>query len=82
MLRSGTTPSDDLARELQTLVKERFAAHAYPRTIHFLDELPKTPSGKLQRYLIRNARRDEIAQQLGALRSTSPTTRRQGTLPV
>jgi len=82
VLRSGTTPSDDLARELQTLVKERFAAHAYPRTIHFLDELPKTPSGKLQRYLIRNARRDEIAQQLGALRSTSPTTLRQGTLPV
>ena len=31
----------------------RFAAHAYPRRVHFVDELPKTPSGKTQRFLLR-----------------------------
>ncbi|MGV9796736.1 AMP-binding protein [Mycobacterium sp. NPDC003449] len=43
----------DLAAELQQMVKKRYAAHAYPRTVHFVDELPKTPSGKVQRYLLR-----------------------------
>jgi acetyl-CoA synthetase len=39
--------------ELQQLVKTRLAAHAYPRRIHFVDQLPKTPSGKIQRFLLR-----------------------------
>ena len=30
-----------------------FAAHAYPRTVHFVPQLPKTPSGKIQRYILR-----------------------------
>ena len=42
-----------LERELQQLVKDRFAAHAYPRQVHFVDQLPKTPSGKVQRFLLR-----------------------------
>ncbi|GAC69252.1 AMP-binding protein [Gordonia soli] len=45
--------SDALEAELQQLVKTGFAAHAYPRTVHFVDELPKTPSGKIQRFLLR-----------------------------
>ncbi|KOX12660.1 AMP-binding protein [Nocardiopsis sp. NRRL B-16309] len=61
VLREGTDASPDLAGELQTLVKTRYAAHAYPRTIHFLDALPKTPSGKIQRYLLRERRRAEAA---------------------
>ncbi|NMO04077.1 AMP-binding protein [Gordonia sp. TBRC 11910] len=42
-----------LEAELQQLVKTGFAAHAYPRTVHFVDALPKTPSGKVQRFLLR-----------------------------
>jgi acetyl-CoA synthetase len=53
VLRDGVTPGPELARELQQLVKDRFAAHAYPRTVHFVEQLPKTPSGKVQRYLLR-----------------------------
>ncbi|WP_425266128.1 AMP-binding enzyme [Amycolatopsis regifaucium] len=34
-------------------MKTRFATHAYPREVHFVDELPKTPSGKIQRFLSR-----------------------------
>ncbi|MGW0593049.1 AMP-binding protein [Streptosporangium sp. NPDC002607] len=49
----GTSTGDALVGELQQLVKTRLAAHAYPRRIHFIDELPKTPSGKIQRFLLR-----------------------------
>lgn len=44
---------DALARELQALVRDTYSRHAYPRTVHFVDTLPKTPSGKIQRYLLR-----------------------------
>jgi acetyl-CoA synthetase len=48
--------NEGLAAELQQLVKDKFAAHAYPRRIHFVNALPKTPSGKIQRYLLRQHR--------------------------
>ena len=54
VLRAGASASDELARELQQLVKDKYAAHAYPRTVHFVDALPKTPSGKVQRFQLRN----------------------------
>ncbi|MFJ8000311.1 AMP-binding protein [Streptomyces sp. NPDC096310] len=60
VLRDGTDASPELATELQQLVKTRYAAHAYPHTIHFIDALPKTPSGKTQRYLLRKRRRTEL----------------------
>lgn len=53
VLRAGHEPSDALAEELQLMVKRRLAAHAYPREIQFVTELPKTPSGKIQRFLLR-----------------------------
>jgi acetyl-CoA synthetase len=55
VLRPGTQPDDDLIRELQQLVKQRYAAHAYPRNVHFVASLPRTASGKLQRFLLRKA---------------------------
>ncbi|MCX5188808.1 AMP-binding protein [Streptomyces sp. NBC_00268] len=60
VLRDSSDGSPELAAELQMLVKTRYAAHAYPRTIHFIDALPKTPSGKTQRYLLRDRRRIEL----------------------
>ncbi|MDT7661776.1 MAG: acetyl-CoA synthetase, partial [Pseudonocardiales bacterium] len=41
-----------------------FAAHAYPRAVHVVDALPKTPSGKIQRYMLRAQRHAEIAHGL------------------
>ncbi|MFG2460366.1 AMP-binding protein [Streptomyces sp. NPDC048523] len=61
VLRDGIDASPELATELQLLVKTRYAAHAYPRRIHFIDALPKTPSGKTQRYLLRRRRQTELA---------------------
>ncbi len=60
VLREGVEGSLELATELQRLVKTRYAAHAYPRQVHFIDTLPKTPSGKTQRYLLRKRRRTEL----------------------
>ncbi|WP_336081476.1 AMP-binding protein [Nocardia sp. SSK8] len=51
--RPGVAGTPELAAELQQLVKDKFAAHAYPRRVHFVDSLPKTPSGKVQRFLLR-----------------------------
>lgn len=53
VLASGYAPSHDLVRDLQQHVRSRLSAHAYPREIEFIDELPKTPSGKIQRFLLR-----------------------------
>ena len=58
-LRSGHIGSESLTVELQQLVKDQFAAHAFPRRVHYVDELPKTPSGKIQRFILRQQRRQE-----------------------
>lgn len=53
VLRNGYSPSEELKEQLSKFVKSRLSAHEYPRAIEFLDELPKTPSGKIQRFLLR-----------------------------
>lgn len=44
---------DDLAEQLQQHVRRRLSTHSYPREIEFVSELPKTSSGKIQRFLLR-----------------------------
>lgn len=61
VLRNGASASPELASELQQWVKSRYAAHAYPRTVHFVDEMPKTPSGKIQRIVLKQRRIEELA---------------------
>jgi acetyl-CoA synthetase len=51
--------SPALADELALHVKQRLSAHAYPRTIEFLETLPRTPSGKLQRFMLRKMESDK-----------------------
>jgi acetyl-CoA synthetase len=53
VLARGFAPSDALARELQDHVKSVTAPYKYPRIIEFVDELPKTVSGKIRRVEIR-----------------------------
>ncbi|MCT8167248.1 MULTISPECIES: acyl-CoA synthetase [unclassified Pseudomonas] len=60
VLASGVEGSAELAETLRQHVRKRLYAHAYPREIEFVSELPKTPSGKLQRFILRN---QEIAKQ-------------------
>jgi acetyl-CoA synthetase len=55
ILQQGHEASPALADELAAHVKARLSAHAYPREVEFVDSLPKTPSGKIQRFVLRNA---------------------------
>jgi acyl-coenzyme A synthetase/AMP-(fatty) acid ligase len=50
-------PSDELARELQEHVKSVTAPYKYPRIVEFVDELPKTASGKIKRAELRGSAR-------------------------
>ncbi|MBS7396880.1 MAG: AMP-binding protein, partial [Ruminiclostridium sp.] len=54
VLAKGYTPSEELKKELQTYVKKNTAPYKYPRIVEFVDELPKTISGKIRRVQIRN----------------------------
>jgi acetyl-CoA synthetase len=49
----GIEPSEELGEELMQLVKSRLAAHMYPRHVRFIDSLPRTHSGKIQRNVLR-----------------------------
>ena len=53
VLVKGYEPSDALKKELQNHVKRVTAPYKYPRIIEFVDELPKTVSGKIQRAKLR-----------------------------
>jgi acetyl-CoA synthetase len=46
-------PSDELAAEIQSFVRERLSAYAYPRAIVFVDDLPKTLTGTIRRIELR-----------------------------
>lgn len=53
VLARGYTPSDDLKKNIQEYVKSVTAPYKYPRIIEFVEELPKTISGKIKRAQIR-----------------------------
>ncbi len=52
-LRPGHTPGRDTTRDLQTFVKQRLLPYKYPRTIEYLDSLPKTGTGKIDRQALK-----------------------------
>jgi acetyl-CoA synthetase len=53
VLRPGGVASDELAEQLSTFVKDAVGKHQYPRAIEFVDTLPKTETGKIQRFALR-----------------------------
>ena len=53
VLRSGYERGPALAEEMQNFVKSRIAPFKYPREIEFVDVLPKTETGKIQRFKLR-----------------------------
>ena len=53
VLAAGHEPSDELATEISTFVRDHHSAYAYPRLIEFTDELPKTLTGKIRRIELR-----------------------------
>jgi 2-aminobenzoate-CoA ligase len=55
VLQPGQNADSLLIDELQKFIKERIAPYKYPRAIDFVDALPKTPTGKVQRHILRVA---------------------------
>ncbi|MGH6610263.1 MAG: AMP-binding enzyme, partial [Burkholderiaceae bacterium] len=55
VLKPDHNGNDELIGELQTFVKQTIAPYKYPRTIEFVDSLPRTETGKLQRFRLREA---------------------------
>jgi acyl-coenzyme A synthetase/AMP-(fatty) acid ligase len=53
VLRPDTAQTPALAADLQQYVKGRLAPYKYPRWIEFVDDLPKTATGKIQRFKLR-----------------------------
>lgn len=58
VLANGYEPSDELKKEIQNYVKKQTAPYKYPRVVEFVDELPKTISGKIRRVEIREEDKD------------------------
>jgi acetyl-CoA synthetase len=53
VIAGGHEPSDALADEIKAFVRDRHSAYAYPRIVEFVDELPKTLTGKIRRIELR-----------------------------
>ena len=53
ILNKDYTPSDELAEELIQYCREKMAEYKRPRWVEFVDELPKTATGKIQRFRLR-----------------------------
>jgi len=60
VLREGASASQDKAAELQEFAKRSIAPYKYPRVVEFVAELPKTISGKTQRYRLRQLAQDKL----------------------
>jgi benzoate-CoA ligase len=71
VLKPHLAPSADLAEELKTYVKSHLAPYKYPRWIEFVDELPKTATGKIQRFKLRPR-----GQEIGDSSTNGATTTR------
>jgi len=53
VLSAGVSGTPELAKELQDFVKSTIAPYKYPRAVEFIEQLPKTQTGKIQRFALR-----------------------------
>jgi acetyl-CoA synthetase len=58
VLSAGYEGSDELAREISVFVRDRLSQYAYPRKVEFVDDLPKTLTGKIRRIELRERERE------------------------
>lgn len=64
VLKKGRQPSDQLAGELVEYCKQKMAGYKRPRWIEFVDELPKTATGKIQRGKLRGKDKEDASSAL------------------
>jgi len=64
VVREGMVPGDALAAELQDFVKQKIAPYKYPRAVEFVPSLPRSATGKVQHFVLRQrAARDTTGRQ-------------------
>jgi 2-aminobenzoate-CoA ligase len=61
VLREGVAATPELVTELQEFAKRQIAPYKYPRTVEFIESLPRTSTGKIQRYVLRQRAAAESA---------------------
>jgi benzoate-CoA ligase family protein len=66
VLAPGNPPTPELAKELQQFVRDRVAEYKRPRWVEFLSELPKTATGKIQRFRLRDRIASQAARAAGS----------------
>jgi 2-aminobenzoate-CoA ligase len=59
VLEEGVEPSDELTEAIQNHVKNTLAPYKYPRAVEYMDELPRTETGKIQRVKLREREREQ-----------------------
>ncbi|MDA5194002.1 benzoate-CoA ligase family protein [Govanella unica] len=64
VLNDGHTPGEILVKELQDFVKATIAPYKYPRAVDFVGSLPKTETGKIQRFKLRQLEIDRLRQMI------------------
>jgi 4-hydroxybenzoate-CoA ligase len=52
VLNSGEQPTDDLQEDIKQFVRDRIATYKFPRWIEFVNQIPKTVGGKIQRFML------------------------------
>ena len=62
VLNDGVEPDADTVKRLQDFVKAKIAPYKYPRSVQFIDALPKTQTGKIQRFVLRQTRLAALAE--------------------
>jgi acetyl-CoA synthetase len=65
VLGDGYEGSDELAAEISAFVRDRLSQYAYPRRIEFVDDLPKTLTGKIRRIELREKEREAQSTGVG-----------------
>ncbi|MBW2138814.1 MAG: AMP-binding protein [Deltaproteobacteria bacterium] len=65
-LKQGYSPSDELAEEIRLFVRSGLSKHEYPREIEFIEDLPKTPDGKIRRKVLKERERSKKLELQGA----------------
>ena len=63
VLREDGAPSDTTAKQLQDYVKGEIAPYKYPRAVEFVDVLPRTETGKVQRFKLRSGDQEGTAKR-------------------
>jgi acetyl-CoA synthetase len=63
VLAADHEPSDELADEIKKFVRDRLSAYAYPRRVEFVDDLPKTLTGKIRRIELRQLELDPLRRE-------------------